>query len=414
MTSWHASMRVVLLLILAATLSGCAWMQRINPFSSDDDELAPAPLMDFAPEARVRTEWRSAVGAGLGRRYNRLRPAIVDDRIYAADAYGLVEARNRETGDRLWQTRVGLPEGALLGAFAFWSRDDDRGSFVTGGVHADHLAVFVGDARGEFVALRADDGGELWRVTLSSEVLAPAASSRDHVFVVTGDGRLRALSRSDGHRVWSYDTQVPVLTLRGSAPPVYSDPLLFQGFASGRIAALRADDGQLVWETAVGVPSGRSELERMADVDGTPIVTPAGIFAGSYQGAVRSLRPQDGFTQWERPLSTHNPLAQGYGQIYVVDQRGVLRALDQASGSVVWEQDGLLRRGVSGPATVGAFVVVGDAEGYLHVFAQSDGRPIARTRIDRRGIRVTPVVAGNILYVLGNSGRLEAVRVERL
>lgn len=406
--------RCAVLLLFAALLSGCAWMQRINPFSSQDAELAPAPLMDFTPEARVRSDWRSSVGAGLGRRFNRLSPALQRDRIYVADAYGLVEARDAETGERLWQTRIGLPEGALLGAFAIWERDNDRGSFVTGGVHADDFAVFVGTTRGEFVALRADDGGELWRVTLSSEVLAPAASDRDRIFVITGDGRLRALSRSDGRRVWSYDTQVPVLSMRGTSAPVFSDPLLFQGFANGRLAALRADTGEVIWESAVGVPTGRSELERMADLDGTPLVTPSGAFAASFQGAVKSLRLQDGFVQWERPMSTVNPLAEGYGQVYVVDERGVIHALDQTTGSVVWQQDGLQRRGVSGAATIGAYVVVGDAQGYLHVFAQTDGRPVARTRIDRRGIRVAPTSDRERLYVLGNSGRLEALRVERL
>lgn len=406
--------RIVVLALLASLLSGCAWMQRINPFSSDDGELQPAPLMEFTPEARISTEWRDSVGAGLGRRYHRITPAIRGDRIYAADAFGLVEARDRSSGERLWQTRVGIPEGALLGAVAIWEQDDDRGSFLSGGVHADDFAVFVGTTRGEFIALREDDGSELWRVTLSSEVLAPAASSREHIFVMTGDGRLRALSRSDGRRVWSYDTQVPVLTLRGTAGPVYSDPLVFQAFDSGRLTALRGDSGQVVWEVPVGVPTGRSELERMADVDNGPLITPAGAFAVSYQGAVKSLRLQDGFTQWERPLSSFHPLAEGYGQIYVVDEQGVIHALDQASGSVVWQQEGLLRRGVTGVVTLGAFLAVGDADGYLHLFAQSDGRPIARTRIDRRGIRVTPVVAGSILYVLGNSGRLQALRVERI
>ncbi len=414
MTYLRLPVRCTLLILFAALLSGCAWMQRINPFSSEDAEIAPAPLMDFAPEARLRTDWRSSVGAGLGRRFNRLQPALHRDRLYVADAFGLVEARDAESGERLWQTRIGLPDGALLGAFAIWERDNDRGSFVTGGVHADDFAVFVGTTRGEFVALRADDGGELWRVTLSSEVLAPAASNRDLIFVVTGDGRLRALSRSDGRRVWSYDTQVPVLSMRGTSAPVFSDPFLFQGFPNGRLAALRADSGEIVWESAVGVPSGRSELERIADVDGTPLVTPSGVFAASFQGAAKSMRLQDGMVQWERPMSTVNPLAEGYGQVYVVDERGVIHALDQSTGSVVWQQDGLRRRGVSGAATLGAYVAVGDAQGYLHLFAQTDGRPVARTRIDRRGIRVAPASDRERLYVLGNSGRLEALSAERL
>ena len=407
-------LRAALLVLLASLISGCAWMQRVNPFSGDDAEIAPAPLMEFTPEARMASQWTGSVGAGLGRRFTRLKPAIVGDRIYSADAYGVVEARDRDTGERLWQTRVGLPESGFLGGLAVWRPDDDRGSFVTGGVHADNFAVFVGTARGEFIALRADDGGELWRVNLSSEVLSPAASDRERIFVNTADGRLRALSRSDGRRIWSYDTQVPVLSLRGSSAPVYSAPLVFQGFANGRLAALRAEDGQVVWEAGVGIPTGRSELARMADLDSPPLITPNAAYAVSYQGALKALRLQDGNTQWERTLSSFNPLATGYGNIYAVDERGVLSALDQGTGTVAWEQEGLLRRGVTGPATVGRFVVVGDAEGYLHVFLQTDGRPVARTRVDRRGIRVTPVSDGRRVYVLGNSGRLVAYEIDRL
>lgn len=408
----QSMIRIGTLVVMVSLLAGCAWLSRVNPFAGDDGRQ-PAPLMEFSPEAGFEQVWRGNVGAGLGRRFNRLRPAVVGDRLFVADAYGLVEARDRDTGDLLWENRVDFPDGELLGALAFWYRADDRGSFVTGGVHADDYAVFVGTARGEFIALNADSGEELWRVTLSSEVLAPAASDSERVFVISGDGRLRALARSDGRRLWSYDTQVPVLSLRGTSAPVVRDQFLFQGFANGRLVALRADNGQVVWESAVGVPSGRSELERMADVDAEPLITPTGLYGVSYQGAVRSLRPQDGSTIWERPVSSFNPMAHGYGQIYVVDERGVLRAHDQNTGTVAWEQDGLLRRGVTGPAVVGAFLVVGDKEGFLHVFAQSDGRPVARIRHDRHGVRVTPLVVGDRLYVLGNSGRLASYRISR-
>lgn len=405
-------LRIGLLVVLVSLLSGCAWLSRVNPFASDDGQQ-PAPLMAFEAEGRFEQVWRGNVGAGLGRRFNRLRPAVVGDRMFVADAYGLVEARDRQTGEVIWENRVDFPDGELLGALAFWYRADDRGSFVTGGVHADEHTVFIGTARGEFIALNADTGAELWRVALSSEVLAPAASDSERVFVVTGDGRLRALSRSDGRRVWSHDTQVPVLSLRGTAAPVVRDQFLFQGFANGRLTALRTDNGQVVWESGVGVPSGRSELERMADVDGEPLITPTGLYGVSYQGAVKSLRPQDGSTIWERPVSSYNPMAHGYGQIYVVDERGAIRAYDQNTGAVAWEQDGLLRRGVTGPAVAGAFVVVGDQDGFIHVFAQSDGRPITRTRLDRRGIRLAPLVVDDDLYVLGNSGRLTAYRITR-
>jgi outer membrane protein assembly factor BamB len=408
-----AALRAVAAVAVLALLPGCAWMSSLNPFGGDDEELGPAPLIDLDPEVRLREQWDAAVGGGTGARYNRLVPAVAGDLVVAADAYGVVEARRLEDGERLWQTRIGTPEGGFLSALVFWGRDDDGGSFVTGGVGADRDAAFVGTENGELVALRLSDGGELWRAQLSSEVLAPAASDGEHVLVATLDGRLAALSRSDASRLWSYDTQVPVLTLRGTAGPVISDPLAFMGFANGRLTALRVDSGQVVWEHVVSLPTGRSELERMADVDNAPLVGPNGAYVASYQGAIKSLRLADGQVQWERPLSSHGGLAEGYGQVYATAEDGTLRAFDSVSGNVVWEQDALARRGVTGPAVFGPWVAVGDAEGYVHVFAQSDGRPVGRVRVDSDGIRSAPTGVGDRLLVYGNDGRLAVYRAER-
>ena len=403
----------LLVAALVLTLPGCAWLGSVNPFAGDDEAAAgPAPLMEFEPEGRLREQWDASVGSGLGDRYTLLQPAVRNDRVYAADAYGLVEARDLATGERLWQTRIGAPDGGFLSGFMFWGRDDDGGSFLTGGVGADDSAVFVGTTEGTLVALRAQDGAELWRAKLSSEILAPPASDGERVFVPTLDGRLTALSRSDGSRIWSFDTQVPVLSLRGTGAPVVSEPLVFNGSANGRLTALRAADGQAVWDHVVSLPSGRSELERMADVDSAPLITPQGAFVSSYQGAVKSLRLQDGNVQWERPISSYANLAAGYGQLYVTDEEGVLHALDQGTGTESWQQDGLLRRGVTGPAVFGAHVAVADADGWLHLFAQSDGRPVARVRVDRSGVRVAPVGLGDRVLVQGNRGRLAVYALE--
>lgn len=399
-------LRPVLLAVLTLSLSGCAWLSSVNPFGGKDDGTGPAPLIDFKPEGSIHREWSVSIGNGLGKRYTRLVPAVVGDVVYAADAYGDVEARSLSTGKRIWQARVGTPGGGFLSSLVFWGRDDDGGSFVSGGVAADDLTVFVGTEDGVLIALRASDGGELWRATLSSEILSPPAMDADKVFVATLDGRLTALSRSDGSRLWSYDTQVPVLTLRGTGHPVVSDPLVFIGFANGRVAALRAADGSTVWEHVVALPTGRSELDRMADVDAAPLIQPSGAYVASYQGALKSLRLQDGNVQWEHPISTYDALAEGYGQIYVTTADGSLVAVGEGNGNVVWQQDGLARRGVTGPAVFGPWIAVGDAEGYVHLFAQSDGRPVARVKVDGRGLRSAPIGLDDGFLVQGDSGRL--------
>ena len=160
------------------------------------------------------------------------------------------------------------------------------------------------------------------------------------------------------------------------------------------------------------LPEGRSELERMVDADTRPLVSGGAVFVGAYQGRVKSLSRRDGRPRWEQEISTFLNLAEGYGQVYAIDAEDVITAIDQQSGEVVWTQEDFKRRKLTAPTAFSNYVVFGDEEGYLHVIAQRDGRHLGRRKIDGKGLRSAPLVADGTLYVLGNSGRLQAVELE--
>lgn len=374
----------------------------------DPDE--PAALTKYKTEVNVKQVWSAKVGQGLGKKYLRLPPAILADRIYAADGYGYVEARDRFKGKRLWQSRVGTVERGFFAGLNFMDKGDT--SFVSGGVGAGEGLVIVGTTHAAAIALDAADGTERWRVQLSSEVLSQPVTGDGLVYLQTSDGRLVALGAKDGARHWTFDTQVPALTLRGTGAPVYSGGLVFAGFANGKVGAFRSLSGEPIWEQRVMLPQGRSELDRIVDVDGSPLVTGSAIYAASYQGRVSALRPADGTELWEREASSYLDLAEGYGNVYVVDEKGIVTAIDQQTASVAWEQRSLFRRGLSAPVAVGSYLLVGDEDGYVHVLAQSDGRLLGRRKIDGAGIRSRPLVAEDIVYLLGNSGKLVALKIE--
>ncbi|MYE13172.1 MAG: outer membrane protein assembly factor BamB [Gammaproteobacteria bacterium] len=403
----------VALLAPLLLVTGCTWFDWLPWIGGDEDDEdkadEPTPLVEFPAEAQIERVWRADIGDGLGRKYLRLNPAVVADRVYAADAYGVVEARNRFDGRRLWRVRVDEPDGRAF--YKFWDRRDP--AFLTGGVGVGDGRVLVGTTRGEVIALDAADGRVLWRSEVSSEVLARPVADDDIVVVQTGDGRITLLEGDDGALRWSFDTQVPVLTLRGTAAPVLRDGLVYAGFATGKIVAIRAEDGQPVWEQRVMLPEGRSELDRMVDVDSTPLVGRSFIFAVSYQGRIRAFRRSDGAPIWEQDASSFVDLAEGYGQVYVVSDDDVVRAIDQGDAVVVWEQEALRNRRLTSPLAFGNYVLVGDDEGYLHVIAQSDGRFVARRRLDGSGLRSGMIEADGTVYVLSNGGRLEAVEIRR-
>ena len=301
-------------------------------------------------------------------------------------------------------------DGGLLHSLNFFDRTDP--SFVTGGVGAAHGLILIGTTSGTVYALAASDGAEVWRSEVGSEVLATPVGGEDLVFVQTIDGRLLALEEDDGSIRWSFDSQVPVLTLRGNSTPVYSDGMVIAGFANGMVHAIRAANGEPIWEHRVMLPQGRSELERMVDVDSTGLLRNGIFYVVSYQGRIKALRATDGSLLWEQEMSSYLDLAEGYGQIYVVDDNDVISAIDERTAEVVWKQEGLFRRKLSSPVAFSNYLVVADDDGYLHVLAQSDGRFIGRRKVDGDGVRSRPWVADNLFYVLGNSGSLQALEIE--
>ena len=395
-----------------ALLAGCSFFSFL-PWIDEPDEKAldegePADLVDFEAEADVDRVWRAKVGRGLGRKYVRLTPAVIADRVYAADGYGRVVALDRFNGDEVWAVSVGEPDEGPF--YEVWDRRDP--SFVSGGMGVGDGRVLLGTTRGEVIALDAGDGAELWRTNLSSEVLSRPATGDGVVVAQTADGRLVALEANDGEQRWSYDSQVPLLTLRGTSAPLVRSGLVFAGFGDGSVSAVAESNGAPIWKQRIMLPQGRTELDRLVDVDGTPLMVGSLLYAVSFQGRLKALGPQDGRVIWEMEASSHLDLAEGYGQIYVVSDDDVITAVGQTTSAVVWEQDGLKNRKLTSPVAFGNYLLVGDADGYLHVLAQSDGRFVARRKLGG-GLRSPMVEAEGVVFVLTNKGRLEALEINR-
>jgi outer membrane protein assembly factor BamB len=385
------SRRLLPVLVLSLTLGGCAWMT--NYLGGKDNREPPAELVAFDPVRSVHTLWSTRVGSGADRQYLKLVPAVADGRVYAADGKGRVVAVDAETGKTVWRTSTDAP--------------------IAGGPGVGEGLVLVGTSGGELLALDAHDGALAWRVPVSSEVLSVPRVADGRVVVHTGDGRVFALNAADGKRRWVFDRTVPVLTLRGTSSPVLTQGLAVGGFASGRLASLDARDGRLLWETAIAMPQGRSELERMVDISADPVVVGNVVYVVSFQGRLAALDLGTGRTLWSRDISSYAGLAADRRQVYVTDEQSHVWAFDARSGGSLWKQDKLHARGLTAPVLQGDAVVVGDSEGYLHWLSREDGSFLARERVDGSGILVPPAVEDDTLYAYGRKGALAAYRLER-
>jgi outer membrane protein assembly factor BamB len=368
-------------IVVAGTLGAC------SIFSSDESEQ-PAELVDFDEQFSLKRDWSVNVGDGQGRRYNRLKPVIVGDTIFAASENGEVYAIDKVSGEVLWRERTD--------------------EIITGGVGAGGDMVLLGTRDAKVFALEQSTGELLWEASVSSEVLAAPASDGRLVAVQTIDGRLIALEPADGTQRWVYETTVPALSLRGNSQPVIAGNVVIAGFSNGMVAGVDANNGFLMWEERIAVPQGRYDIERIIDIDGDPMVVGNVVYLGSYQGNLMGLDVQSGRIVWGLPGSTYHGLALGLGNIYWIDSFSQVHAVQNNTERTVWQNNDLRLRRATAPTTFNNFVAVADFEGYLHIMSQIDGSFVARTRVDRDGVRAPIVAESRSIYVYGNSGRLSA------
>ena len=386
--------RLTLAGLLLVVTSGCSsltsWMPGI--LQGEDNSLPPTALQALEEEVRPTRRWTRDVGVGLDELNLNLRPVVDNGRVYAADREGRVMAMDAVSGDEIWdvKTRAAVSAGPGIG----------------------EGLVLLGTSNGEIIALDEADGAERWRATVSSEVLSVPQTDFEKVIVQTADGNVTALSATDGESLWIYDRDVPVLTLRGTSTPAVRLGVVVAGFSSGKLVALSADKGLIAWEASVAIPKGRSELERIVDIDGDPVIVGPTIFVTTYQGRVAAVDLRTGNLDWKRDISSHAGLGVDYSQVYVTDADSHVWALSRNSGAAVWKLDQLAYRQLTAPVPIGDYVAVADFEGYVHLLSRYDGHIAGRVEVDGKGISTQPLVVDDVLYILGNSGKLAAYTLE--
>lgn len=394
-------MRLFPLLVMAALLSGCAEFGAVKELYSSveglmfgtDNAEPPKELEPLEPSVKLAVLWDRSVGDGYEEQAVNLVPAVAEDKVYAADRSGEVHAYGRLNGDELWSVDTELALSA--------------GPVIAGG------EILLGTSNAELVALNGGDGSLVWKSVLSSEILALPQVHNGTIIVRTSDGRITALDEHTGATRWSYERNVPPLSVRSLGSPAIADDLVLDGFGGGKLLALGLADGKSVWEATVAVPHGRSEIERLVEMDAAPLVRNDTIFVSGYQAGLAAVNPKDGEVIWRNPevFSSHG-LAADRKSLFLSDVGSDLWALDPRSGADLWKQTALHQRRLTVPAVVRDRLVVGDLEGWLHALSTDDGSLVGRVQIDDGPIRATPVVFDEIVYVYTAGGTLAAVALE--
>ncbi|HEX4389892.1 MAG TPA: outer membrane protein assembly factor BamB [Steroidobacteraceae bacterium] len=374
-------------LLLIGVLAAC---------SKDKAVDQPAKLTPLTATLKVQRIWnrtvadKHAVVLRLG-----LGVTLADNNhVYAAGHKGDVVQGDVTTGRILWHVRIKAP--------------------LSGGVGAYGDLVVVGSSDGRLFALNASDGKPRWNVRLNGEVLSAPAVTQRLVAVRTEDGKLRGLSPVDGHELWVQEQQVPRLSLRGTSSPVIAGDLVLCGFDNGKVMAVNANDGSVQWEATVTPPHGRTELERLADIDGNVLVSGQNVYAVGFQGRVAMLALDTGQVWWSREASSYRGLALGDDVLYVASSEGEIGAFNARTGAEIWRQSALLHRGLTAPAVMGDAIVTADYQGYVHWLDRASGALIARVRSGKVRVSTTPLVVGDIVVVITDRGEITGYRVTPL
>lgn len=329
---------------------------------ADDDNLdQPTELIPFDSQYALDAVWHTSSGAGVEEQYVFLQPLILKNVAVTASRDGVLNIIDLNSGDL--EHEIALD------------------TVVSAGVGGDENIWLLATRDAHVIAVDASSRKELWRKRVPSEVLATPVIHGNTVVVRTIDGKLLSLDLQDGRVRWQYQRAIPDLTLRGTSKPVITRNRIYAGLADGRLIAISPDNGEVIWDVALAIPAGRSEIQRLVDIDGDAELYGRVLYASSFQGRIAAIDVDRGQFLWARDFSTHTGVILDDKTLYSSDENGNVWALDRLNGATIWKQEKLAHRKLTRPSMIGDYLAVGDFEGYVHILSRYDGHFVARFQL---------------------------------
>jgi outer membrane protein assembly factor BamB len=359
---------------LVAVLAACS--------STSEKAVKPTALTAIPAPIAIQRNWEVDLGDSSG---TFLRPAVLDNAIYAASRSGRLVRVDPASGKEVWKTSV------------------DGG--ITAGVGSDGVTVAVAGPRGNIVVFNAE-GKRLWEAQASSDVLAPPLVGHELVLVRSTDQRVAAYEAATGKRIWVFQKQQPALTLRVETELAFAGDSVLVGFPGGRLDAIALANGAGRWEGGVSEPKGATEVERLADVYGVPAQIDNDVCTASYQGRVTCFDNRNGDLRWAREFSAGAGVVVAADIVIGVDATSQVSAFTRASGASLWQTGALANRTLSSPAIVGKYVAVGDFDGIIHFLGVQDGKLVGRFEASGGPVISTPQPWNGALVFQTAKGRL--------
>ncbi|KXF79776.1 outer membrane protein assembly factor BamB [Enterovibrio coralii] len=373
--------RIGAVAVLGSLLIGCA---------GEEDSIQMAPVPQVVSEFTPTNVWSAQVGDGVDGYFSKLTPVYAYDKVFAADRNGVVKALDVETGKTLWEVDL----------------EDDKPVLLSGGITASYGKLYIGTETGELIALNEETGETEWKTDVNGEVLAKPLADEGLVVVNTGRGELSAYDAETGEQRWKNASDVPNLTLRGDSSPVSISGGVFWGMANGRLGAAFLENGNIIWQQPIASPKGATEIDRLVDVDASPVISGSLLYAVGYNGQLVAIDLRSGRPAWKRTYSSSTDFLVAGSYLFLVTDKDHVVAVDARSGTELWQNRDLEYRQLTAPVAISGYVVVGDAEGYLHWLDPTSGEFVAQQQIDDSGIAVAPVKVDDGYVVIARDGTI--------
>ena len=352
--------------------------------------------------ASPQTLWMANLDFESSNSIQMLASAIVaDDKVFCADAGGVIYAFDRETGAQVWRTSSTLngKDGQIGVAMAY-----KNGSLI------------VSTSFAEAMALNAKSGDVLWRIKLPAPCKGDGITiSNGKAYLLCDNGSLQVINAQLGNLLWSHSGMSGDTTFVGNPSVAVKDDVVYMASPSGEVCAL-LENGSVLWSAMLSKFSFVDAAESFSHPRACPVIKDNIVYFSGANQQTTAFDVRTGSVIWKKNFgSVQTPVVSGNG-IFIYDSENGLVCLNKDNGKIRWKT--LLKQKEEGsvewfgPVLTDKGLIIVSASGNLVCLSAINGKVVYRSQLDDNGdgINVRPIIANEVMYIPMNSGKLAAYK----
>jgi outer membrane protein assembly factor BamB len=180
---------------------------------------------------------------------------------------------------------------------------------------------------------------------------------------------------------------------------------------------LRTENGQVVWQDNLSAVRRAGAISVIADIRGQPVIDQGLVYAVSYSGRMVAIDAVSGQRVWQREIGSAETPWAADGTVFVLTTEQQLLALSRLNGDIRWINPLPRFKGSdkdktiiwTGPVLAGGRLILANSDGQMVEIDPQTGKTLKQSEL-AGDVMVAPVVAGNTLLILTESGKLVAYR----